>query len=474
MESGSTRRLLTWALAPAVPAWIVLFGLSALGLLAWRAALVAAIVLFVILAALVLTRLADFDRLIRFSEELADNPDARPPELARSVTARRLLAALMALRKLWAERRDEVAALARARAEILDSLPHPLILVDGRRRVVSANTAARDLFEMERSGASLAGRDLASVIRDPRVLEASDQALTQGRRGAVSFTLPSPVEHTFGAMIVPLAHTHVDGTALIIALTDETERLKTDRMRADFVANASHELRTPLASVLGFIETLQGPARDDAKARDEFLDIMLKQANRMTRLIEDLLSLSRIELREHTRPTDAVDVEQVVRSTAELLDQQARERGAAIVITAADVPAVMGEASELGQVFQNLLTNALKYGGEHGTVDVAIGLSEERPPAMPGRGPCVRIAVTDHGEGIAREHLPRLTERFYRVDTARSRQLGGTGLGLAIVKHIVNRHRGAMTVDSEIGKGSTFTVYLPPATATRMPSRVAR
>jgi two-component system phosphate regulon sensor histidine kinase PhoR len=134
----------------------------------------------------------------------------------------------------------------------------------------------------------------------------------------------------------------------------------------------------------------------------------------------------------------------------------------------------MGEASELGQVFQNLLTNALKYGGEHGTVDVAIGLSEERPPAMPGRGPCVRIAVTDHGEGIAREHLPRLTERFYRVDTARSRQLGGTGLGLAIVKHIVNRHRGAMTVDSEIGKGSTFTVYLPPATATRMPSRVAR
>jgi two-component system phosphate regulon sensor histidine kinase PhoR len=275
-------------------------------------------------------------------------------------------------------------------------------------------------------------------------------------------------------MIVPLAHTHVDGTALIIALTDETERLKTDRMRADFVANASHELRTPLASVLGFIETLQGPARDDAKARDEFLDIMLKQANRMTRLIEDLLSLSRIELREHTRPTDAVDVEHLVRNTAELLELQARERGSEIVITAADVPAVTGDANELGQVFQNLLTNALKYGGDHGTVDVSIGLSEERPPSMPGRGPCVRIAVTDHGEGIAREHLPRLTERFYRVDTARSRQLGGTGLGLAIVKHIVNRHRGAMTVDSEIGKGSTFAVHLPPAVAPRMASRAAR
>jgi two-component system phosphate regulon sensor histidine kinase PhoR len=244
-------------------------------------------------------------------------------------------------------------------------------------------------------------------------------------------------------------------------------------MRADFVANASHELRTPLASVVGFIETLQGPARDDAKARDEFLEIMLKQGNRMTRLIEDLLSLSRIELREHTRPTEAIDIEQVLRNTAELLDRQAKERGSAIVITPATVPPVVGDSNELGQVFHNLLSNALKYGGERGKVEVSVGVSQDRPPAMPGRGPCVKIAVTDHGEGIPREHLPRLTERFYRVDTARSRQLGGTGLGLAIVKHIINRHRGALTVDSEIGKGSTFTVYLPPAAAAQMPARAA-
>src|SRR4051812_6763083 len=220
MDPSSTRRLLTWAVAPAIPAWIVLAGLAAFGLTPWWAAAVAALALFVILGALVLTRLGDFDRLIRFAEELADNPDARPPELARSDTARRLLAALMALRRLWAARRDEVAALARARADILDSLPHPLILVDARRRIVAANTAARDLFEIERSGASLTGRDLASVIRDPRVLEATDLALGAGRRGAVEFTLPSPVEHTFGALIVPLAGVHVDGTAVIIALTD--------------------------------------------------------------------------------------------------------------------------------------------------------------------------------------------------------------------------------------------------------------
>ena len=261
-----------------------------------------------------LSRLADFDRLIRYAEDSALDPDTPPPDLARSATARRLLAAITLLRKLWADRRDEAEELAHARQDILDSLPDPLILIDRRRRIISANTAARDLFEMERSGPRLAGRDLASVVRDPKVLEAADQALQHGRRGIAEFTLPSPVEHTFGALVVPLAAPHRDGTAAIVALHDQTERLKTDRMRADFVANASHELRTPLASVLGFIETLQGPAKDDSKARDEFLEIMLKQATRMTRLIDDLLSLSRIELREHTRPTEAVNVENIAAS----------------------------------------------------------------------------------------------------------------------------------------------------------------
>jgi two-component system phosphate regulon sensor histidine kinase PhoR len=325
---------------------------------------------------------------------------------------------------------------------------------------------------MDRAGQRLVGRDLASVIRDPKVLDAADQALRHRRRGTTQFTLPSPVEHTFGALVAPLPATHADGTAAIVALYDQTERLKTDRMRADFVANASHELRTPLASVLGFIETLQGPARDDPKAREEFLDIMLKQANRMTRLIDDLLSLSRIELREHTRPTQAVDVEAVLHATVELFDRQAQERRSTINLNVApNLPTVIGDVGELGQVFHNLLGNAIKYGGDGGRVDITASLSETRPPAMQGKGPCVRIAVKDTGEGIPREHLPRLTERFYRIDTARSRSLGGTGLGLAIVKHIVNRHRGAMTIDSEIGKGSVFTIYLPPAAVVSFPAR---
>jgi two-component system phosphate regulon sensor histidine kinase PhoR len=423
---------------------------------------------FVLMTVLVLTRLADFDRLIRYAEESLLNPDTQPPELTRSATARRLLAAIAALRKLWTERREAAAGLARSGQDVLDSLPDPLILIDRRRRVVSANVAAGELFDMDRAGQRLVGRDLASVIRDPKVLDAADQALQQGVKGTTQFTLPSPVEHTFGALIVPLPAVNADGTAAIVALYDQTERLKTERMRADFVANASHELRTPLASVLGFIETLQGPARDDVKARDEFLDIMLKQANRMTRLIDDLLSLSRIELREHTRPTEAVDVETVLRATIELLDRQAKDRRSTVSLTiAADLPAVIGDVGELSQVFHNLLGNAIKYGGDDGRVDITVSVSDTRPPAMQGKGRCVRIAVKDSGEGIPREHLPRLTERFYRIDTARSRSLGGTGLGLAIVKHIVSRHRGALTIDSDIGKGSVFTIYLPPASIGR-------
>ena len=467
-STATARRLTAWAVGPCLPAWAVLAGLAVIGRLSWAAALVSGFLVFIIMATLVLARLADFDRIIRYAEELLANPDAPAPLLESSATAQRLLSSLTALRKLWADRRDEADALATSRQDILDSLPDPFFLLDRRRRVVSANAAARELFELDRSGAGLTGRDLAGVIRDPKVLEAADLALAQNRKTEAQFTLPAPVEHTFGALIVPLSATASDGTALIIALHDQTERLKMDRMRADFVANASHELRTPLASVLGFIETLQGPAKDDTKAREEFLDIMLKQANRMTRLIDDLLSLSRIELREHTRPTEAVDLEALLHTTAELLDRLAKENRANVVMKIPeDLPRALGDAQELSQVFHNLVSNAVKYGGAQGHVDLIAEVTDTRPPSMPGKGACVKIAVRDYGEGIAREHIPRLTERFYRVDNARSRQLGGTGLGLAIVKHIVLRHRGALVIDSDVGKGATFTVYLPIAVETR-------
>ncbi len=460
----SARRLSAWAVGPCVPGWAVLAGLAFLDRLSWAAALTSGVVVFLLMAALVLARLADFDRVIRYAEELLGNPETPAPILHSSATAQRLLSGITALRKLWADRRAEADALAKSRQDILDSLPDPFFLLDRQRRVVSANAAARELFDLDRTAAGLPGRDLAGVIRDPKVLDAADTALAQNRKTEAQFTLPAPVEHTFGALIVPLSVTASDGTALIVALHDQTERIKMDRMRADFVANASHELRTPLTSVLGFIDTLRGPAKDDAAAREKFLEIMWKQSTRMTRLIDDLLSLSRIELHEHSRPTEAIDVGMVLQATAELLDRQVKEQRSTVAITIAPgLPPAQGDGGELSQVFLNLLSNAVKYGGEQGRVELTAEVSETRPPVMPGKGSCLKISVRDFGEGIAREHIPRLTERFYRVDSARSRALGGTGLGLAIVKHITNRHRGALVIESDLGKGATFSVYLPIA-----------
>jgi len=222
-------------------------------------------------------------------------------------------------------------------------------------------------------------------------------------------------------------------------------------MRADFVANVSHELRTPLTSVVGFIETLRGPARGDIDAQDRFLDLMEGQSNRMTRIVNDLLSLSRIEMNEHTAPSDDVPLRQIIATVADLLAPQANDRDVVIEL---DLDAlegtVIGHPDELTQLFQNLIENAIKYGGRGSTVRVSAKVVEN----------IASISVIDEGEGIPREHIPRLTERFYRVDTARSREMGGTGLGLAIVKHIANRHRGELTIQSEPGVGSTFTVTL--------------
>ncbi len=471
LPAKSFRRLLVWAVGLCIPTWLILLAMAALERVSWLDAIIAAYVIFAFMTYVSFQRLGDFERLIRYAENLFENPDTPSPPAYSSAMAQRLMVALNSLRRVWAERRDEAASLAKSRQDILDSLPDPLLLLDRQRRVVGANIAALDLLGRDLGGVGtgrqLLGRDLAGVIRDPKVLEAAVEALTQNKRSDAQFSLSAPMERTFRTLLVPLTESNTrDSTALILAFQEQTELLKMDRMRADFVANASHELRTPLASVLGFIETLRGPARDDTEAREKFLEIMLKQANRMTRLIDDLLSLSRIEIREHTRPTAAIDVTSILRSTAELLEPQARERKSSIKIDAPpDLPMIIGEPQELSQVFHNLTTNALKYGGDRGPVEITAQKVASRPPSMIGHGPCVKISVRDHGEGIPKEHIPRLTERFYRVDTARSRELGGTGLGLAIVKHITNRHRGVLTIESERGKGSNFSIYLPIASA---------
>jgi len=375
-----------------------------------------------------------------------------------------LLARSVARHARWLLRQREGMRLGLTTLErVLDRLPDPIIRLDRETRIVGLNRPAQLLF-----GKNCIGRELVRVIRKPEVSEAVQAALSQNRDSMLEMSISGQVERVYSTRVVGLDEVGPDGTAVIILLQDLTRVQLAERMRGDFVANASHELRTPLATLLGFIETIRGPARGDQQAQDHFLEIMQEQTERMSRLVEDLLSLSRVELAELTPPTDRIDIVDLLRKVKATLDLRAESKGVALALVD-DIGArtgqqVTGDADQLNQVFQNLIDNAIKYGRNDSVVTVRVYRERVPPPSFPRtRRGVVAIAVADQGEGIPREHLSRLTERFYRVDKARSRSLGGTGLGLAIVKHIVSRHKGAMTIDSEIGKGSIFTVFLPAA-----------
>jgi two-component system phosphate regulon sensor histidine kinase PhoR len=302
------------------------------------------------------------------------------------------------------------------------------------------------------------------MSRDPGLLSAVEEALATRQPRTVELHGRVPVERRLLASIVPLdraasSSTARDIPALLIAFRDLSEQDRLARMRADFVANASHELRTPLAYLKGSVETLQGPAKDDPAARETFLKTMGEQAERMSRLVDDLLSLSRVEMREYLPPSGEVDLRAVLADAAQTLEPMAQQAGVTLSLSGEDHAALArGDHDELAQVFQNLIQNAIKYGRQGGKVEVR--LSQE--PG--GRAVRYRVDVTDDGPGIAPQHLPRLTERFYRVSVAASREKGGTGLGLAIVKHILNRHRGELAIHSQLGQGSTFSVVLPGVT----------
>ncbi len=339
--------------------------------------------------------------------------------------------------------------------DVLEALAYPVIMVDARRQVVAANAAAHGVW----SG-RLVGRNLALSIRHPDVLDALEEVLLGAQARDTEVTLGGSIPTTYQVRVARLSiSARVDEPTALIAFQDLTAARQAERMRADFVANVSHELRSPLTALLGFIETLRGPAHDDAAARARFLEMMTGEAKRMARLIDDLLSLSRVEADEHLPPRGVVDLPGLLREIAGNLDLQAATRDMRIEIDCAEkLPPALGERDELTLVFRNLLDNAIHYGNAGTPISVSVR-AVGRVPEIGGPG--VNVAVRDRGDGIAAEHIPRLTERFYRVDRGRSREMGGTGLGLAIVKHIVSHHRGQFSVRSTLGEGSTFTVTLP-------------
>jgi two-component system phosphate regulon sensor histidine kinase PhoR len=352
--------------------------------------------------------------------------------------------------------------------ELMTAVPEPMLHLSHAGEVAIANPAARALF-----GDWIEGRSCATVLRQPGLLGRIEAVQAGGAACEARMqTADQTGETQFRVRITPMGPPGRRGQrALLLHFTDITHLREAEEMRRDFVANVSHELRTPLTAVLGFIETLRGPARDDVAARDRFLGIMEAEARRMNRLVSDLLSLSRVESQERQRPSGDVDLRAVLEGVIAALKPVAEDQDTELTLETTDTaPALLmgqagrtyrmrGDRDQLMQVFLNLTENALKYGGTGRPVTLRLGWEEG---AGSLKGPVLRVDVIDRGDGIDPLHIPRLTERFYRVDTHRSRAMGGTGLGLAIVKHIVNRHRGRLRIQSEPGQGSVFSVILPP------------
>ena len=337
---------------------------------------------------------------------------------------------------------------------LVDALPDAALVLDDRATILAANTAIQALFDRV-----FVGEHIGRTARQPELTTAVKATLATGQQSVFVLTLKTPTERHLDCAVSKLSGLGEgqSAPALLVVLQDISEREALARMRMEFVANASHELRTPLAALSGFIETLNGPAKDDPTARDRFLGIMAEQAQRMTRLIDDLLLLSRVEMKAHLTPTTTADLNHVAAEAVRLAVSQAELEGVTLTTELDDAPTKFpGDHDELVQAAQNLLENAIKYGRPKGTVTLRTMRERDRRGAS-----FIRLSVTDDGPGIAAEHLPRLTERFYRVSTAASRQKGGTGLGLAIVKHIAARHRGRVEVQSTPGQGSTFSLVFP-------------
>lgn len=342
-------------------------------------------------------------------------------------------------------------------AAILDSLSDPAILVDQRGRIVLTNKAASDQF-----GSGLGGQYFARAVREPEALSCVERVLRGQPQSEALIHRRLPVRATLKVRAVKLAPLENIEAAALVTVTDVSYIYEAEQMRSDFVANVSHELRSPLTSVTSIIETLKESARDDANARDHFLSIMEREAGRMNRLIDDLLSLSSVEVNAHIRPTGLVEMTKLIKQVVNTIDTRDGRSTSNIALNLPQGPInVSGDEDELIQVFHNLIENSLKYAGDESPIKITVRTDDKAPGFQI---PVISIAVLDQGPGIAPEHIPRLTERFYRVDSSRSRlQGGGTGLGLAIVKHIVNRHRGRLLIESELDVGSTFTVTLPRA-----------
>ncbi len=403
--------------------------------------------------------LSNLAALTDYVLDLSQDKKTKAPDLGVLNIASDLSSALVQLQRNWQEKKHQMESIITEREILVDTLPDMLIMTDEDLGIVRTNRSARLMF-----GQNLAGKHLQDIFESDVLINAVITVIESLKGREVDFHITEPELRDIHAIIERFPIASKGGMAVIITLNDVTQLKRVQKMRADFVANASHEIRTPLTSIAGLVELLQGPAKDDKEAHPKFLAMMAEQAERMKNLISDLLSLSKIEMNAHSVPTGVVDIQRVVKHEKDHFEWAAKQKDITINIEAADnLSKVRGEENELKQVMHNLIGNAIKYGNQGSDVLVTARVTSDLPrdPNFVKTKRAMQITVRDEGEGIAKEHLPRLTERFYRVDSARTRKVGGTGLGLAIVKHILQRHRGVMKVESVVGEGSSFHVYLP-------------
>ncbi len=400
----------------------------------------------------------DLSALIDYVEKLALDRRAEAPSLSFLSNVDELSDGVRTLHESWTNRKNALESAAAESRILLDTLPDTLIMLNKDLSIIRTNNAALSVL-----GKRIIGQHLSKAIRHEPLTIAVKEVLKTGENCDIDIQFsPRLVLREFCCKIQRFPVETEGGIAIVLMMTDITEAKQTKRMLKDFVANASHEIRTPLTSIIGFVETLQDGGKDEPETLDRFLALMGEQAALMNHLVQDLLSLSKVEMNEAAPLTEQVDIGTLVKSAAHKIEWQAEQKSMPVKLNIEkNLPLVTGDSHELSQVFLNLLTNAAKYGFAETAIRVNVGFLEgeaENSAEQQGR---IFVSVQDEGEGIAKEHIPRLTERFYRVDKARSRKIGGTGLGLCIVRHILNRHHGELTIESEVGKGSNFTVYLP-------------
>ena len=463
----ANERLLTGALR----AWILgiltivsTFGLLwALGHISYSGAVIGIIIIAVFWTFGIWRHVSNINKITYFLLSLEKTPQTKPPSKPSNAmmftsqfyeSMAMLRSTLLRLQQQYQQQQRRVSA-------VLDGLPFPVLVVNQDMEIEQTNAAAQILFERQ-----TIGLNIAQIMRSPNIFDALEHTLSTGEAAWREFQEHAGIEAIYRVHMAPFSHAQqsAGASAVLVMIEDITERRRSEQMRVDFIANASHEIRTPLTAVRAMIETIRGPAKNDVAAKEQFLSVIGEQVDRLHYLVEDLMSLSRIELHEHARPSDPVLVGNLIQSVCRSVEWELNNHKITLRTEVPEqIPQLMGEYDEVERLVGNLVTNAIKYGNPGSEVRV-VAYVHSRPQQLPGwRGGDIAIAISvaDRGPGIPKEHIPRLTERFYRMDTSRSRNMGGTGLGLAIVKHTIQHHRGAMTIISVPGQGSVFTAYFP-------------